>query len=286
MAAKARRDTLPRDSYPGTPGRIRHEKLESHEDPMMVLRWYHPRLTRHAADCMLIDNAPEGSYLLRPATDCEGYVVSIKLSCSVQHIKVAITPDGKYRFGNSSFGTVQSLRRHFELEKPVIGGDSGVTVVLKFPYTRFVEETHMYTEVVHHAVTHMLESSSESDPDILDSERCADVRDYQRTMAVSSKEGYLTKQGRIRKSWRVRWFVLRNQYFSYYKTKQTAKPIAVLNMMRARSVEYDYTKNKDHCFRILFPKRTYYLYANSTEDCQQWIDLLQSKIPLAIPGHK
>ncbi len=30
--------------------------------PMMALEWYHPNLTRHAADCMLIDNAPEGSY--------------------------------------------------------------------------------------------------------------------------------------------------------------------------------------------------------------------------------
>ena len=247
------------------------------DDPMMAIRWFHPYLTRHAADCMLIDNAPEGSYLLRPSSDGEGYVVCVKLSSSVQHIRLTSTRDGKYKFGNSSFESIENVRKHFEFEMPVIGGDSGVTVVLKHPYTRFVEESHMYTDVVHHAVTHMLDSSSETEDDSVgEFSHSGIVRE--KTLAVASKEGYLTKLGRIRKTWRVRWFTLRNQHFCYYKTKQSPKPLGTMDMTRARTVEYDNSKQKDFCFRIAFPYRTYYFYANSAEDSQQWVELLRSKL--------
>ena len=251
---------------------------EDATDPMMALKWYHPHLTRHAADCMLIDNAPEGAYLLRPGSDGNSYVVSVKLSSSVQHVKVAVTA-GKYKFGNSSFSTVEGMRKHFEKEKPVIGGDSGVTVTLKFPYSRTIEESHTYTDIVHHAVSYMLDSSSDSEADLLD-ERMVETDLEMRSLAVASREGYLTKLGRIRKSWRVRWFVLRNQYLSYYKTKQSPKPINVLDLTKAKEVEYDDSKNKEYSFRIWFTERTYFLYANSPEDCQQWVELLQSKLPL------
>lgn len=263
-----------------SPGRARQlVQSDSVEDPMLAVKWYHPHLTRHAADCMLIDNASEGSFLLRPSTSTEGYVVSIKMSSSVQHVKVEVTAGGSYRFGNSTFSSVDSFRRHFEVEKPVIGGDSGVMVALKYPYTRYIDESHLYTDVVHHAVTHMLEESSGSEfssgSDVCQSE---EMKSYQKTLAVSSKEGYLTKQGRIRKSWRVRWFVLRNQQLSYYKAKQSERPIAVLNLTNAKEVRYDDSKRKDFCFRLVFPHRTYFLYANSSEDCEQWVELLRSKV--------
>ena len=257
--------------------------LDIDSDPMMAVKWYHPNLSRHTADCMLIDNAPEGSYLLRPSSNYDrdqSYVLSIKLSSSVQHVKVSKAEGEGYRFGNSTFKTVDGFRKHIEIEKPVIGGDSGVTVVLKFPYTRFIEEEHMYTDVVHHAVTNMLDSSSDSDSDhteetILTS---TEYRDVMKGRAIAAKEGYLTKQGKFPKTWRVRWFVLRNQFFSYYKTKQSAKPIDTLDLFKARVVDYDSSKQKDFCFRIEFAWRTYFLYANNAEDCHNWVELLRSKI--------
>ena len=277
----SRSESPPRN--PSEPIRERPEREE--DDPMLAVQWYHPHLTRHAADCMLIDNAPEGSYLLRPSQDGEGpYSISIKLSSSVQHVRVTLTTDGGYRFGNSTFHSVESFKKHFEVEKPVIGSDSGVTVILKFPYTRFVRENHMYTDIVHHAVTHMLESDSDLEEDSLartsHSEHLYthELQKMRMTIAVSSREGYLTKLGRLRKTWKVRWFVLRNQSLSYYKAKQYQKPIAILDMSSAKAVEYDNSKRKDYSFRIELPRRTYFLYGNSAEDCQQWVDLLRSKL--------
>lgn len=258
----------------------KHSCRNEAEDLMMAVNWYHPHLTRHAADCMLIDNAPEGSYLLRASSDYQrdaSYVLSVKLSSSVQHIRVPRT-DSVFRFGNSSFESVDSFRKHFEVEKPVIGGDSGVTVVLKFPYVRFVKESHIYTDVVHHAVTNLINSSSDSDQDLSTSDDSLQS-DLPSPLAISSKEGYLTKQGRIRKSWKCRWFILRNNILSYYKTKQSRRPIDRLNFSRARAVEYDNSKQKEYCFRVEFSFRTYYLYASCAEDCDQWVELLRSKLP-------
>lgn len=267
----AQRHPLPRRAGSHTP------LTDLEDDPMDALDWFHPQLTRHAAECMLIDNAPEGTFLLRPSSDGEGYVISVKLSSSVQHVRVKIGSGGKYHFGNSAFDNVRSLKRHFELEKPVIGGDSNIRVVLKFPYSRFVEESHLYTEVVHHAVTNYISESSDSDSETTGSDEQPNTTSV-RALAVSSREGYLTKLGRIRKSWRVRWFILRNQTLSYYRTKQHRKPLGTLNMSHAISVDMDSSKQKDFCFRIIMPSRTWYFLGNSVEDSQQWVELLRMKL--------
>ena len=260
-------------------------QVGTESDPMMILDWYHPHLSRHAADCMLLESAPEGCYLLRPSSDQFGdYVLSVKLSSSVQHVRVTKALSGGYKFGNCSFHSLESFRRHCEVEKPVIGGDSGITVLLKFPFSRhYMEDSHQYTDVVHHAVSNMVDSGSESDPEVTESPKEGIFVDIEtgkqinlaHALAVSSREGYLTKLGQIRKSWRVRWFVLRNRTLTYYKTKQSKKPIRSLDLGRATAVEYDDSKKKDFCFRIDFPTRSLFIYANSIEDCQQWVEVLQ-----------
>ena len=268
-------------------GRGSHFEVGTDSDPMMALNWYHPHLTRHAADRMLLETAPEGCYLLRPSSQQNGdYVLSVKLSSSVQHIKVVQALSGGYKFGNCSFHTLEGFKRHCELEKPVIGGDSGITVLLRFPYSRYIDDdTHQYTDVVHHAVSNMVDSDAETDEDTDSVESIKDGLfvdpstgkqiNLAQTLAFSSREGYLTKLGQIRKSWRVRWFVLKNGMLSYYKTKQSQKPIKTLTMSDVVAVEYDNSKKKDHCFRVDFASRSLYVYANSIEDCQQWVELLK-----------
>lgn len=312
----------------GRAGEEEDGEEDEEEDPMMLLQWYHPHLTRHAADCMLIDNAPEGSYLLRASSDFPAnatYVLSVKLSSSVQHIKVPLL-EGSYKFGNSSFRSVEGLKRHFEVERPVIGGDSGVTVVLRFPYMRFVSERHIYTDVVHHAVTNLIDDSDDSDdsdqgdqpppppPPPADAGGAVQLQEVLTLrgqasiassatssssssrggigmgggltlplpQAISSKEGFLTKQGKIRKNWKCRWFVLRSNTLSYYKTKQSRQPICRLDLSRATAVEYDNSKHKNYCFRVEFPHRTYFIYASCAEDCDHWVELLRSRLSVIV----
>ena len=249
-------------------------------DLVSSLSWYHPSLTRHAADCMLIDNAPEGSYLLRPSSDYESdgsYVLSVKLSSSVQHIRV-INVDDKLLFGNSTFENVGSFRKHFEQEKPIIGGDSGMTVVLKFPYKKFVRDSHIYSKVVHHAVTNMSHSDSDDMETSSVENQTFESGDSFAPQSIGSKEGFLTKQGWIRKNWKRRWFVLRGYTFSYFRNKLSQSPISRLNLSEAVGIGYDYSRRKQYCFCVEFKKRTYYLQAPCEEDCHDWVELLRSKL--------
>ena len=48
-----------------------------------------------------------------------------RMSASVQHVRVERTKDG-YKFGQVSFDSIKEMKKHFEIEKPVIGGDSGL----------------------------------------------------------------------------------------------------------------------------------------------------------------
>lgn len=253
--------------------------VDEEDCPMLALSWYHPFLTRHAADCMLIDNAPEGSYLLRPSSNYKkdrSYVLSAKLSSSVQHVKVS-NSQGRLVFGNSTFDSVESFKKHFEKEKPIIGSDSGVTVILHKPYKRVVDEG-VYTDVVHHAVTNMVDSSSESDAEMA-ADDAAGIGDPR--TGVTSKEGFLVKEGKIRKSWKTRWFVLRGIRLSYFRTKESNRPIDRIDLMHARAVDNCEYKQRQYCFSVELPRRTYYFQASCAEDRQQWVDILRSQVRAA-----
>ena len=52
------------------------------------------------------------------------------MSASVQHVRVERTKDG-YKFGQVSFDSIKEMKKHFEIEKPVIGGDSGLCVCVR-----------------------------------------------------------------------------------------------------------------------------------------------------------
>lgn len=248
------------------------------DEPMMDLEWFHPHLTRHAADCILIDNAPEGSYLLRPVEDSGHYALSVKMSASVQHIRVERTKDG-YKFGQYAFKSVKEMKKHFEVEKPVIGGDSGITVHLTYPYSRHCDEDHMYLDIVTHTVQRLTDRGP---PGYASLKRLGSITVHDKpsecvSFPVASREGYLTKVGKVRKSWKVRWFVLRNEFLSYYKTRQSSNPVRKLNLKEATEVKIDHSKGKQNCISVVFPWRTFYLIADSSEDCDQWLSMLASK---------
>ena len=52
-------------------------------------------------------------------------IICCRYSQSVQHMKVKRLQDNRYQFGRSFFDSINALKRHFELEKPVVGGESG-----------------------------------------------------------------------------------------------------------------------------------------------------------------
>ncbi|XP_067143938.1 uncharacterized protein CG43867-like isoform X2 [Centruroides vittatus] len=89
------------------------------------------------------------------------------------------------------------------------------------------------------------------------------------------KSGYLTKLGGKFKTWRRRWFVLKNGTLSYYKTQNDVgrKPqgqIILDEVCRVNRAEGAAT------FEISTGKRTYYLTADSINTMEEWVKVLQN----------
>jgi len=95
------------------------------------------------------------------------------------------------------------------------------------------------------------------------------------------REGYMTKQGKIVKNWKRRWFILRENIFSYYRypEKETlfekdGKPRGTI-ILREFSVSVVYERK--YCFKLIDSKkrRDYLIIADSDNELQEWILAIQ-----------
>ncbi|XP_064623481.1 dual adapter for phosphotyrosine and 3-phosphotyrosine and 3-phosphoinositide-like isoform X2 [Lineus longissimus] len=225
--------------------------------------WYHPFVTRHIAESMLLANGKDGTYLIRNSSKAGEFVLSIRCKDSVKHFPLVIE-DGCYKFGMGSFSSMQDLVEHFA-NQPLIGSESGVLTVLKYPYPRNVDEpAGTYDTIkVHAEFPNRKQLSLEEKPDF----------------TVASKEGYLTKQGAIVKNWKTRWFVLQKYELKYFKERENKNPIKVLDLHECTGCEtVQLYENRDNCFRIVFPQRIFYIYAASQEEMKEWVELITWKL--------
>ncbi|XP_078733975.1 dual adapter for phosphotyrosine and 3-phosphotyrosine and 3-phosphoinositide-like isoform X4 [Lampetra fluviatilis] len=168
------------------------------ESGLQEISWYHGELSRHQAEALLMSNGALGSYLLRKSRESGQLAVSVKCQDSVKHFLVKCS-DGKIKFGFSEFQSLPELLAHFS-QKPLVGSETGTLVLLHLPYPRQVSEPQTYESVRIHTALH-------GEPELL--EPHAD--------SLATKEGFLTKQGFIIKSWKLRWFTVFRHEMKYYK---------------------------------------------------------------------
>lgn len=213
------------------------------------------------AESVLISTGEDGSYLLRDSLSSPGeFTLSVRAKNSVKHFPVRWNGT-EFSFGFGRFSTVQELIEHFE-SKPVIGGESGVLTLLKFPYPRCVEEPDQYDEIRVHAEWGAGKHFTETKP----------------VFAIASKEGYLTKLGYHRKNWRTRWFVLYKNELRYFKTREEKTSIKTIDFKDVIDVIPDETQGKQNCFRIITPYRTFFMYAGSAQEADNWVKILRWKL--------
>ena len=129
------------------PDRDDREELVLEIDRKM--NFFHPGMSRHIAECVLLENGQVGSYLLRTSTEEARRDLKLALSVrcfqSVKHYEISWNGN-EFKFGMGSFNSVDELVEHFT-NFPVIGGDSGVLTMLKFPYPRSIDESSIYDEI-------------------------------------------------------------------------------------------------------------------------------------------
>jgi hypothetical protein len=99
-------------------------------------------------------------------------------------------------------------------------------------------------------------------------------------MQLASKAGYLVKMGAKVKSWKKRWFVLKDKNLSYYAKDTDTRPLRVIDLSQATSIcscsdEYE---EKANLFKIVLPWRTFYLQALTETLRREWMELLSWRL--------
>ena len=91
------------------------------------------------------------------------------------------------------------------------------------------------------------------------------------------QSGWLTKEGGGFKSWKKRWFWLKDGCLHYSKTKN-GKDLGVIRLENATHIKPDTAARpkKKNVFEIPTPDRTYYLCADTQEDRDEWVALCQA----------
>ncbi|XP_073231413.1 dual adapter for phosphotyrosine and 3-phosphotyrosine and 3-phosphoinositide-like [Porites lutea] len=227
--------------------------------------WYHD-LTRNSAEALLLDYGRQGSYLIRPSKNNPGhYAVSVRSVDSVKHFALT-SNNGTFVFGVGKFHNLQQLVDHFQ-NYPIIGGETGQPITLEYPYSSHVPEPSIYDEISRHAVCGFTSTSQSSEQEPVDMD-----------WSIASKEGFLTKKGKIHKNWKRRWFVTSRNTLQYFNERGDKKPLRVLDLRLAEEAFKNNTCGKPNAFSLVFPNRTFFLYADSKEEMQEWIDLLTWKL--------
>lgn len=100
------------------------------------------------------------------------------------------------------------------------------------------------------------------------------------------KAGWLTKMGGGtstlgRKSWKRRWMTLKGGQLTYHPSEDdNAEVLGTVDVQHCERIihnaEDDIPGKKEHALAIQTAKRTYVMYAETAEECQEWCDVLNS----------
>ena len=96
--------------------------------------------------------------------------------------------------------------------------------------------------------------------------------------------GWLSKKGNLRKSWKRRWFVLKNNVLSYYENDKTGSALAYIPLRDCSGVSQlaeSETGGSKNSFKLEHNSRTYYLSADNVQEYERWVTALSASCSLA-----
>eukprot|EP00005_Dracoamoeba_jomungandri_P002552 CAMPEP_0174256092 /NCGR_PEP_ID=MMETSP0439-20130205/5350_1 /TAXON_ID=0 /ORGANISM="Stereomyxa ramosa, Strain Chinc5" /LENGTH=941 /DNA_ID=CAMNT_0015338551 /DNA_START=472 /DNA_END=3293 /DNA_ORIENTATION=+ len=91
--------------------------------------------------------------------------------------------------------------------------------------------------------------------------------------------GFLTKEGRGRKTWRLRWFELKeNGDLSYYHSDSSTKALNILNVKGGAATQTPGYEGKTNAFQIETPKRVLFVYSSDEKTMTTWMEMINQLI--------
>ena len=245
-------------------------------DPFKSVRWYYPGLNSRNAEAVLRTYRIEGGYILRSVTreraaglpPTREYTLSAWFGERSWNFKVEyLEESGEVKFGFKTYENVA------EFENKMLRGyrlsNEKETMNLRLPIPNFIQPSITKEKHFEFRLAYL----STNDKLILTG-HASDELSYE----VHS--GYLTKQGHLIKSWKRRWFTLKQDTLTYYKTNRSDETaIKTINLSTIeRLIEVDHNYKLKYCFTIV-AKDGYRLTmsAENETEYKRWIEKL-SKI--------
>lgn len=229
---------------------------------------YHD-ITRNTAEILLLSNAEEGSFLIRPSTNKGNFGVSVRLANSVRHFQIDYNGQW-FTFGQAQFWTPLEIWGHLQ-NGPVLECDEGIVVNLSRPYYN-ESKTVLPNPTVDQYSTIKRHYVQEEPPQPRIKRSTSNI--------ILSKEGQLYKK-KEGKNWKRRWFILNRNVLSFKKNEREKKARKVLDLGKAIQAHEYLDNTRENCFRILFRNDSYILSAESPEDRDLWLSSITWQIEAA-----
>lgn len=99
------------------------------------------------------------------------------------------------------------------------------------------------------------------------------------------KSGFLLKKGKVNKSYKLRWCILRDdKNLYYYRTKDDTRPAGVIDISQAVMVPQ--SGDSENAFHIITTNRVYYVEASDQDNLEEWIEALNTSSLLRSENEK
>eukprot|EP01119_Soliformovum_irregulare_P007017 TRINITY_DN19424_c0_g1_i1.p1 TRINITY_DN19424_c0_g1~~TRINITY_DN19424_c0_g1_i1.p1 ORF type:complete len:472 (-),score=156.82 TRINITY_DN19424_c0_g1_i1:100-1515(-) len=95
------------------------------------------------------------------------------------------------------------------------------------------------------------------------------------------KDGFLTKQGGSIKTWKKRYFILKDSTLYYYKTNKDAVFTGKIELESGSTVKEESSKKKPNMFAVTTLKRIFFMVTEKPEELQPWINAIKLGIERA-----
>jgi len=99
------------------------------------------------------------------------------------------------------------------------------------------------------------------------------------------KQGELKKQGHIRKSWKLRWFILQRDMLFYFKSRLDSKPVGHIPLKDAVVKRCDkFRGKKDFVFELNATaiNKAFFIQASTQSDMEEWMKEIQASAEIEI----